>query len=222
MPRPILFRTRDFAYHVTARSNNKEWFYVPTEACWNIFCGQLSDSAQKYQLLVHAFVLMSNHYHLLVSTPLGNLDDAMRHFQTQVSRSIQRWSTRINHVFGGRYHWSVLGDSCALAYVYKYVYRNPVRAGICDTAESYQFSSISSKTHTSAIPLIEGFNNYWNFVPKDPAERLEWLNRPARPESEDLVKRTLRRSHFQFSKSSNVQANLRMLRADYGIQETGW
>src|SRR4051794_13448330 len=128
MTRPRLVRTSDFPYHVSARTNNKDWFYVPQEQCWNFFSEVLCKLTEIYGVHLHSFVLMSNHCHLTLSTPRLNLDLAMRYLFTEVSRRIAQHSGRINHIFGGRYKSSVMINPMGWAYVYKYVYRNPVRA----------------------------------------------------------------------------------------------
>src|SRR5687768_2108167 len=100
MARPKLVRSTDCAYHVTVRSNNKEWFHIPVSECWKLFQKKLYAANQKYKFEIHTFVLMSNHFHLIASTPQANLDQVMRYFLTEFSRAINVRADRINHVFG--------------------------------------------------------------------------------------------------------------------------
>src|SRR5207237_1433286 len=148
--------SKTLAYHITNRANNKEWFYIPIKETWKIFCEILSRASRMYGAEIHTFVLMSNHYHLLVTTPLGNLDLFMRYFQTEACRAIQERAARKNHVFGGRYKWTILGGSAAVAYAYKYILRNPVRARIAENVESYPYSSFTSLSLLkSELPISE-------------------------------------------------------------------
>ena len=138
MPRRTLILNSECPYHVTNRSNNKEWFYIPLNEVWMIF----TRSAESFQYYVcsdqiHSFVLMSNSFHLLISTPHSNLDLFMRHCQTEISRKIQKRASRINHVFGSRYKWSLLWNPAAFAYAYKYVTQNAVKAGLIKKVEYY-------------------------------------------------------------------------------------
>src|SRR5690606_40247811 len=65
-PYTTLFRsTAAFPYHVTNRSNNREFFYVEMETLWPIFTDTLFDLTKQFNCQIHAFVLMSNHYHLI-------------------------------------------------------------------------------------------------------------------------------------------------------------
>ncbi len=212
MPRRPLTLTNRFPYHVTSRSNNKEWFYIPTEEVWSIFSEALSKVVNDYQVHIFAFVLMSNHFHLILETPQSNLGDVMRNLLTAVSKGIQRPAQRINHVFGGRYKWSLLDTVYSTAYVLKYVLRNPVRAGISETVESYPFSSLNLN---STMPIVSGIGPMWSTVPKARIEILNWLNLPAQPALEGQIGLGLRRSKFEFSKDNNHQKLIRALAHSY-------
>src|SRR5690606_37384226 len=125
--------------------------------CWEAFDEVLRKTVENYGIHIHCFVLMSNHLHLGVTTPYGNLDAAMRYLLTEVNRRIRKISGRINHIFGGRYKRSVVTDPVHWAYVYKYIHRNPVKAGICERAEQYPYSTLrKSIHHQSTIPIVEG------------------------------------------------------------------
>ena len=214
MPRARLFRTSTLSYHVTARSNNREWFYIPIEDSWKIFCHSLNEAADRYGVNLHGFVLMSNHFHLLLTTPNKNLGEFMRHFLSNATRRIQKRAHRINHILGARYRATVIESSWALAYVYKYIYRNPVRAGMSKKVEDYQWSSFQKGNY---LVLSEGIETYWSNIPKDPIARIKWLNHPTPKESEALIGRALRRSKFKFTTDSNFQARLRDLEKNYGV-----
>jgi putative transposase len=216
MPRAQIFRTGKFSYHVTARSNNKEWFYIPIQTSWDIFCYSLNEATERYGVNLHSFVLMSNHFHMLVTTPNENLDSFMRYFLSNATRRVQRRAGRINHIFGARYRGTVMETSWALAYVFKYIGRNPVRAGICEKVEEYPWSSFQ-KYHE--LVISEGIGHYWSLIRKNHTLRSQWLNQPTPKESEVLIGRALRRSKFKFTTDSNFQARLRTLETSYGISE---
>ena len=122
MPRKNIIRVTTHPYHITNRCNNKEWFDIPITQVWNVFCNQISDSSDRFSVQINSFVLMSNHFHMMLLTPKGNLDRFLRHFLTETVRAIQRLSGRTNHIFGGRTKQSVLDSAQAVAYVYKYIY----------------------------------------------------------------------------------------------------
>ena len=219
MPRPRTIRTSAAPYHVTARSNNKEWFYLPMLECWAVYEEILNRTADKYRTEIHAFVLMSNHFHLLISTPSQNLPETMRYFMTETSREIGRRVGRINHIFGGRYRWSVLWGPADLAYVYKYVYRNPIRASLCRKAEQYPYSTLRKQIELRCrIPITEGYDRLWQLIPKTIEHRVDWLNRPAGKDEERLISLGLRRYEFQLPDHKELKIQRNDLRNGYGVE----
>lgn len=218
MSRPLIRRTDSYIYHLTNRSNNREWFYIPTDECWEIFCYALNRTCIKYDVIPHLLVLMSNHFHLLLSTPQSNIDTAMRYFQCETTRLVQKRTNRINHIFGARYRWSLLESAYSLAYVYKYVARNPIRSGLCLKVEQYRYCSLNDLQNS--LPIVEGLGSYWQYVPKKTEDRMNWLNAPIPYEQESLIKRALRRYQFKFTTDKSFQKRLRELKSLYGIENT--
>jgi REP element-mobilizing transposase RayT len=216
--RPLLYRTDTLTYHVTTRSNNREFFYISHEESWEIFTFFLSKAAEKYGANIHTFVLMSNHFHLLITTPQGNLDDVMRYFLSESTREIQRQTSRINHILGARYKWSILKNSNSIAYAYKYILRNPVVAELCEKVEDYKYSTLNNLK--TPLCISEGINGYWSQIPRNNKDRIDWLNIPTRKECEMLIKNALRRYSFSFSTNSNTQKLLRELKSTYGVESS--
>ena len=204
-------------YHVCGRSNNRDWFLLPLTQVWKIFCDVIEKTINLYGVNVHAFVLMANHFHAVLSTPREPLDVSMRYFMTESSRSIARSCNRINHVYGGRYKWSLLTDAYSYAYVLKYVLRNPVRAGIVENVDDYEWSSWSRNSPLVDIALVERIDALANLVPKTPEKRSDWLNIPTPKEQEELIRLGLRKYKFEFSKYRDHKKILALLKKGYGI-----
>jgi len=205
MPRRPLIRTHEFPYHVTARSNNREWFSLPLATCWEIFENQLAKITKEYQAKILSFVLMSNHFHLLLWTPQANIDAMMNYFLREVSRTMGKKTGRINHIFGGRYKWCLIERNSYLAHAYRYVYRNPVAAGLVGRVERYSYSTVQELLgkRTSPYRIYDGENEINSYIPECIEERVRWLNTSFQPKEEDLIRRALRRAKFQFSKRRN-------------------
>jgi putative transposase len=221
MARKKLIVDDQFSYHVTNRSNNQEWFYLPIGDIWDIFQVMLLRTQEIYCLEIHSLVLMSNHFHLHLSTPLKNLHLAMRYFQTEVARRIQKRTGRKNHIFGTRYRWSWLDSGYATAYASKYVLRNPVRAGIVDRVEQYEFSTLTQLLEGKCrLPITDGVRPHWKFIPNHIEDRLRWLNSPTPKELEELVGKALRRKEFRFSRGNEIRLQLDQLAQQYQIPIT--
>lgn len=200
MPRKQLIRTSEFPYHVTTRTNNKDWFQLPLEEVWDI-CKEAFDSVtDKTDVEVHAFVLMGNHYHMLLTTPHANIDFVMMVFNKYISEAIKKRTDRMNRMFGGRYHWSIIKDQRYLYNVIRYIFQNPIRANICERVEEYPYSTftqhyLNEKTIVPIakimdIPILElhQFFNNNQFKNKDENE---------------LITRGLRKGYFSVKIDSN-------------------
>jgi len=193
MPRKNLIRTPEYPYHVYARSNNREYFSLSLEDLWPIFVRRLREISEEYLVNIHAFLLMANHYHLIISTPNSNLDLAMNHFQRETAKEANLKSQRINHFYGGRYRWSLINSERYYWAVVKYVFRNPVRAGICGCVEEYRYSSL-----TRQGPQYPWLLNDFYYRSCDQIEiNLEWLNEPFLTEQENGIRAGLRRYKFK-------------------------
>ena len=79
MARPLRIQYPGAIYHITARGNDRRSIFQDDKDRLR-FLDILAQSVKTYQVRVHCFVLMTNHFHLLVETPLGNLGDFMHHF----------------------------------------------------------------------------------------------------------------------------------------------
>lgn len=195
MPRKPIQRSNEHYYHLTARSNNKENFFLPVEAVWEIMLNQLGLLQKEHRLKIVAFVLMNNHFHLLMMTPEEDIDRIMYFFMKNVTLKIQKSSGRINKVFGGRYKGCLIDNHAYLLNAYKYIYRNPVAAGICEIVEDYPFSSLYFRRWKSGLPL-----KLEEIIPSYIRSEYSWLNQQYASVEVGSIKTALRKSIFAFSK----------------------
>ncbi|MFQ3224915.1 MAG: putative transposase [Lentimonas sp.] len=80
---------------------------------------------------LHAYVIMSNHYHLAVETPEPNLADGMKWLRSTFAIRFNRLRNERGHVFQGRDKSILIGEERPLLGLIDYIHLNPVRAGIC-------------------------------------------------------------------------------------------
>jgi putative transposase len=81
MARPLRIEYPGAFYHVTSRGNErKDIFKSNTDRA--MFLSYLASAQEKYEAVVHAYCLMSNHYHLMIETPLGNLSLIMKYINS--------------------------------------------------------------------------------------------------------------------------------------------
>ena len=185
-------------YHITARFINRESFGLCLDTLWHIMMDYLCYLHMAYEIKIHNFVLMPNHFHLIARNPKQNLSDAMRYFMRETSRHIAIASGRINQVYGARFHRSAIRGERYFQHAYKYVYRNPVKAGLVERCEDYPFSTLGGKL--GQCRLIIPVENDFLLFGGNVEQAISWLNRAPASSDEEAVRKALRRTVFELPK----------------------
>jgi putative transposase len=128
-------------YHVINRGNYRSWIFE-SEGTRKSFLKCLVEVCEAKGWRVHAWCLMSNHYHLLIETPEPNLVAGMRWLQSTFANRFNRYRKENGHVFQGRYK-ALLIDGEAIGTVCHYIHLNPVRAGLIDVGKLEGFADSS-------------------------------------------------------------------------------
>jgi len=162
---------------------------------WKIFSEELFMANLIHDLKIHSFVLMSNHYHLIASTPKSNLSLCMQRFSQRVSVRIAKSGHRINQTFAGRYYKTVLQSPNYYLSCYKYVYRNPIEAGLCTKAQDYLYSTLNQKLGQTNLSIPIVYDD--TLFEPSPESCLEWLNYKPSIEKLAAVKYALTRPKFK-------------------------
>mgnify|MGYP000108637331 CR=1 FL=1 len=195
MPRRKLIRQNDFPYHVITRTNNRTWFEIPVSEVWDICKEALLYALKKVDVTLHSYVLMSNHYHMLITTPESNIDRFMMFFNLRLSQLISKKSGVVNQKFSNRYKWSIVEDHNYLMNVYRYIYQNPVRANITKDCYSYPYSSL----HFSKLEVkLFNYRPHINYH-----EEKSWFEERFGSDFEDTIRQGLNRERFKPSNSSS-------------------
>ena len=191
MPRKRLIRTNEFPYHIVSRSNHKYWFNVPMSKVWKIFKYSYREANKKHPVILHGAVCMNNHYHMVIETPDANIDKFMFEFNSRFSRCIRIESNHINRMLGKRYHWSIVDTGEYYHHVMKYVFLNPVKAGIINDVRQYPYST-----------LYEELNNDFSLQTKPyldiiSPKFLKWLDLSHTKDEQDSINKGLRKGVFK-------------------------
>jgi REP element-mobilizing transposase RayT len=198
MPRKPTIFTSEYPYHIRARSNNREHFYLPVDECWSICSELLQEANIKFGFQVHAFLIMNNHYHLIATaTNEYPLYKVMEWFQRSVTRRINDRAARINHVFGGPYKATIILSEDYYRYAIKYLYRNPVEALMVKNVEHYPYSTL----HPSAIPLSSPTSGIASQIIGSDEELLRYYNREFPKKLKDQISISLNKRIFKFANS---------------------
>lgn len=140
MARQLRIEYEGAIYHIMARGNEKGTIFSDT-ADYEKFIDILQEALLKYSLAFFAYVLMKNHYHLLLKTTMPNLSAVMHFIQTKYAIYFNKRYKRVGHLFQGRYKSIVVEEGRYLLEVSRYIHLNPVRAGIVARPEDYKWSS---------------------------------------------------------------------------------
>jgi len=140
MARPLRIEYDGAVYHVTSRGNDRKNIFTDDDDRL-LFLDILNKVNGRYNWLCHAYCLMSNHYHLIVETPDGNLSKGMRQLNGVYTQTFNRRHRRVGHVFQGRYKAILVSKESHLLETCRYVVLNPVRAKAVRRPEEWQWSS---------------------------------------------------------------------------------
>lgn len=143
MARPLRIEYEGAIYHVTARGNERSKIFF-TKNDYRKFKEYLVEAQTKFGFLLHAYVLMTNHYHLIIETPEGNLGKIMHYLNGSYTTYINIKRKRSGHLFQGRYKAILVDKDSYLLELSRYLHLNPVRARMVEKPEEYLQSSYGS------------------------------------------------------------------------------
>jgi REP element-mobilizing transposase RayT len=123
-----------------SRGNGGQAIYTK-RADFTAFLDCLKEACARYDLAIHSFCLMTNHYHLVVETPHGNLGAAMHWLNSSYVRRHHRVHQRRGHLFQRRYKALLVDADTYLTWLSRYIHLNPVRAEIVASPAAYRWSS---------------------------------------------------------------------------------
>jgi REP element-mobilizing transposase RayT/predicted DNA-binding protein YlxM (UPF0122 family) len=127
-------------YHVTSRGNERKDVFK-SQKDREQFLSYLESAVNRYEAVIHAYCLMSNHYHLLLETPSGNLSKIMQHVNGAYTNYFNVKRKRNGHLFQGRYKAIVIEADEYVQELSRYIHLNPVRANMVAAPEEYRWSS---------------------------------------------------------------------------------
>lgn len=151
MARPLRIEYPGAWYHVMNRGLARDDVFW-TQEDGRRFLDLLGDLSRRFGVECHGYCLMSNHYHLLLHTPHGNLGRAMRHLDGVYTQRFNRAHNRDGPIFRGRYKAILIDADSYLLQVSRYIHRNPVEAGMVEQPEHYRWSSYRVYLGRSAAP----------------------------------------------------------------------
>jgi REP element-mobilizing transposase RayT len=130
MARPWRIRYAGAKYHVTVRGNGKQVVFHDT-VYYLRFIDQLTDALEKDGVILYAYTLMPNHYHLFIETPHGNIQRFMQRLNTAYSMYHRYKRDEPGHCFQGRYGAKLVSGDDYIIRLTRYIHLNPVKVKKC-------------------------------------------------------------------------------------------
>jgi putative transposase len=154
MARPLRIEFPGAVYHITSRGNARQAIFLDDKDYSN-FLEVLCSVINRYNWILHAYCLMSNHYHLLIETPEGNLSEGMRQLNGVYTQQFNRRHNRVGHVLQGRYKAILVDKDSYLLELCRYVVLNPVRAGLVKSPKEWKWSNYRDTSgYHKGIPCL--------------------------------------------------------------------
>lgn len=169
MLKPRRFQSDQRFFHLNSGLSPRTWRTTKPHERWKIFCQALNNIQFRSDLAAHAFVLMDTHFHILFSTRSMKERALAEEFHQHLSALCNcTWDALEVPL----YCESILSAEYYKR-AYKYIYRNPVEAGMCSRAEDYEFSSLRGLLGrvNLQVPVIDNMGLIFG-----PKKILTWLN----------------------------------------------
>lgn len=142
MARPLRIDFKDALYHVTARGWERRAIFAD-DSDRETWVRLLDRIATRCDWVLFSWVLMSNHYHMLIRTPHANLSAGMHDLNSGYATLFNRRHRRTGALFQGRFKAIMVEQESHASQVSRYIHLNPVRAGIVAMPEDHRWSSYS-------------------------------------------------------------------------------
>ena len=150
-----------YPHHVIQRGNNRQNIFASI-ADHEVLLGLLRDNAERFGVALHAYVLMTNHFHLLATPQIAQ---GLPQLMQAVGRSYVRYFNdsqgRTGTLWEGRYKSTLIQTDRYLLACMVYIDLNPVRAGLAAQAEDYPWSSYGHYAGVRPDKLITPHPLYW-------------------------------------------------------------
>lgn len=170
MARPLRLEHPGAIWHVTSRGNERRTIYRSNRDRL-FFLDLLEEVVSLNRWILHAYVLMSNHYHLLIETPLPTLSSGVKRLNEIYAQEFNFRHRRVGHLFQGRFKGILVERETHLLELVRYIVLNPVRCGAVRYAGDYRWSNYRATAGLAPVPSWLDID--WTLGQLSPGERTE-------------------------------------------------
>ncbi|MGA7617163.1 MAG: transposase [Thermoanaerobaculia bacterium] len=152
MSRPLRCEFEGAFWHVTSRGNNSQDIFLD-DSDRHKFLELLGMTIGRYKWIVHEYIEMTTHYHLVIETPEVTLSRGMQWLNSRYVAWFNKRHGRHGHLFGGRFKGILVDKDEYFLTLCRYVSRNPVAAGMRRHPQQWRWSSYGAKAGMSTVPV---------------------------------------------------------------------
>ena len=173
MARPLRIEYPGAFYHVIHRGQSRRDIFLEDKGRQS-FLDLFAEIARLWKIEIYAYCLMSNHYHLLVSTPEAGLARMMCHLDGIYTQKFNRVHHRDGPLFRGRYKAILIDAEEYFLSVVRYIHHNPMAAGMVTDLDRYRWSShwgyLNNKQcptwlqSSAVLSRFDGLQDYQKFI----------------------------------------------------------
>jgi len=175
MPRHARFRLDGYPLHVIQRGNNRSACFLG-DRDRIVYLAMLEELSKAHACPIHAYVLMSNHVHLLLTPEhASNVSEMMKDLGQRYVQYFNRANKRTGSLWEGRFRSSIVDTDAYLLRCYRYVELNPVRAGMVEHPSAYPWSSWGANAEGRDSTLVEPHPMYLALGPDAASRRRAYL-----------------------------------------------
>ena len=160
MPRQPRINLANISQHVIQRGNNREPCFFNADD-YTMYLTKMAEYSKKFEVEIHAYVLMSNHVHMLLTPKVANgISKFMQALGRYYVQYINRTYGRSGTLWEGRYRAAVVGTDAYFLQVSRYIELNPVRSKLVHKPSDYPWSSYHHNAMENQIDMITAHSSY--------------------------------------------------------------
>ena len=137
---------------------------VRDEGDRKLLLDKLAKAAARYGIIIHAYVIMTNHIHLLIETPTPDMGPFMQHFKSSFTKAFNRKHGRKGAIFREKYGNKPIETDSHLKQAHSYIHNNPVKAGITTNPADFPWSSMAAYTGKTKRPTWLTINYFLDLL----------------------------------------------------------
>ncbi len=207
-------------YHIINRGVERRDVFHDEED-YTFFSQLLLKLKYDYDIIIHTYCLMTNHYHLLLETKQNNLSKSIQFLNDKYAKYFNKKYNRIGHLWQGRYKSYTLYDDAHFWVVAKYIERNPIKASMVQSITAHNHQSYFQWNYKSDFyELIENskifdmtINEYTNYIETDlQADAIDIVYKSPKLVKVDGKYKSLTKrleTFFEFDKDINRNTNIK-------------